>query len=427
MWRKNIRLPSLPNMRVFSRLLIFSLFYLAFLSPALAQSKTDLEKKRKKLLQDIELTTQLLNKTKERKANSLNELVTLKKRINIRLALIENISAEISLLSENIIETNSIITSLENDLEALKKEYAKMIYYSYKHHSAYNRLLFLFSAENFNDAFYRMRYMKRYAEFRKKQAIIIEETQKNLIGKITNLEEKKISKQKLLETENTQKETLNLERKEQNEVFSKLQTEEKKLLSDLKKKQKNANKLNKAIEDIIKRELAEARRKAEEAAKEASAEAAVKGVNLALTPEAAKLSAGFSSNRGKLPWPVERGVIIGTFGKHKHPVLETVWTENNGIDIKTHKGATARVLFEGTVANIVFNPGFHKAVIVRHGDYFTVYSNLDEVFVKPGDVVKVKHPLGVVYTDEAEAKTEIHLEVWKGTTKLNPEYWIYKD
>ena len=368
-------------------------------------------------MDDIKLTSQLLNETKRKKESSLSELETLQKQILIREELITNMTAQIRILKKNITETTEVITALENDLEQLKEEYAKVIYYTYKHHNAYNKLLFIFASSTFNEAYYRLKYMRRYAEFRKKQAELILFTKKNLAGKIALLEEEKAKKQQLFEAEKQQKETLNLEKEEKDKVFASLRSKEKQLLANLKSNQRNASKLDKAIERIIKKELAVAKRKAAEAEKKAT---------ISLAPEAAELSAGFASNRGALPWPVERGVITGTFGEHAHPVLKTVRTRNNGIDIKTNQGAPVRSLFDGVVANIVFNPGFHKAVIIRHGDYFSVYSNLDEAFVKPGDEVKTKQAIGVVYTDEAEAKTEMHLEIWRGTTKLNPTYWIFK-
>ncbi len=404
--------------RSIKKLLSFLCCFLFLSLSVLGQQKSELEAKRKKLLKDIELTTKMLKDTKSKKRSSLNELSTLEEQIRIREELIRNISAQITLLNGQIKETNAVIASLEADLKALKDEYAKMIYYTYKHQSSYSKLLFLFSAESFNDAYQRVKYMRRYAEFRKKQADLISITRDRLNDKIQVLQSKKVQKQKLLITEEEQRHVLNSERLTKSLVLSDLKAKEKNLRVGLKTQQKNADRLNKAIEDIIKRELADARRRAEEARKKGE---------LASTPEAAALSANFQSNKGKLPWPVERGFISREFGEQSHPVLKSVKIRNNGVDIKTNKGAQARALFEGVVANIVYNPGFHKAIIVRHGEFFTVYSNLAEALVKPGDKVQTKQPIGIVYTDEEVEKTEMHLEIWKGTTKLDPQYWIYRD
>lgn len=417
----------LPQIHRF--LFLFFILHSSFcILHSFAQTKEELEKKKQKLLEDIDLTNELLNKTKESKWVSLNELETIEKKITIREELISNIRTQISILNKSIDKQSKIINALDRDLKAIKKEYAKMIYYAYKNQSAYNKLLFIFAAQNFNDAYRRIKYLKRYAEYRRIQANLIIHTQKDLETKVKELEAKKKVKQELLGNETEQKSLLNQEVQEKNKVVKGLQKKEKQLLADLKEKQKKAERLNKAIEDIIRKEIEEARRKAEEAerakAKEKGIKETPKTTGLGLTPEAAALSENFANNQGKLPWPVERGVITETFGTHEHPILKGVKTSNNGVTIKTNEGTSVRAVFEGKVVSVVFNPSFQKAVIIQHGEYYSVYSNLDNVTVKSGDNVTTKQSIGNVYTDESESKTEVHLEIWKGTTKLNPSHWI---
>ncbi|MEX2588625.1 MAG: peptidoglycan DD-metalloendopeptidase family protein [Chitinophagales bacterium] len=393
---------------------------LFFCLPIYGQQRSALEKERKQLLKEIDLTKQLLQETSVSKKKSLSQLTTLEKQIELRQEIIINISKELASLNATIKETETVITSLEQDLEELKESYAQLLIYAYKNRSEINELIFIFSSKNFNDAFNRMKYLQRYGEFRKTQAQLIENTKKTLSGKLSDLEKKKNEKQRLLNDQKRQKEKLDNEKSEKDKLIDDLLSQERQLKKDLKKKQSSAEKLNKKIEEIIQREIEIARQKAEAAKKEKKEGSDA----LRDTPESAKLSADFASNMGKLPWPVQKGIISSRFGKHVHPILK-VETFNNGIDIKTNQNAEVRAVFDGEVVSVVYNPGFQRAIIIRHGEYFTVYSNLKDVLLKTGDAVKAKQTIGAVYTDEEENKTEVHLEVWKGTKKLNPALWIY--
>lgn len=397
-----------------SRLLIVFLIFSCI--TAFGQSKKDLQKKKKELQKEISYTNKLLNETRKSKQLSMDELLQLKRKIESRNALVNTIRKEIELLTDEIANQKEVIVSLEKDLENLKKEYAKMIYYAYKNRSGYNRLMFIFSAEDFNQAYLRLKYLQQYGEFRKKQAELILQTKEALAGRIGQLEAKVDQKRFLIDEQKTEQEKLNIERQDQEKAVSKLQQQEDKLRADLRKKKQAARKLD----DAIKRIIAEEIRKAREAAKKNGN--STKG--FPLTPEALKLSNSFAANKGKLPWPVEQGVITGRFGKHPHPVLKEVIMNNNGIDISTTKNAVARSVFDGEVTSVVIIPGEGKAVFVRHGAYLSVYTYLTEVYVKKGDKVVTKQELGKLVSDGG--KTSLHLEIWKGTTKLNPEYWIYR-
>ncbi|HXH18026.1 MAG TPA: peptidoglycan DD-metalloendopeptidase family protein [Chitinophagales bacterium] len=406
----------------------FPFLLLIFLSSLLcAQDRAKLENDRKKLEKEIEFTKKLLEETTESKKNSLSQLETLKRQIQLREKVISSISKEMELIDEQLDETNAIIKALEKDLTDLKKEYAEMLYNMYKNRSALNQLIFLFNAKGFNDAFARVRYLQQFGEFRKKQAHLIEETKLTLVKKRQEQAGRKTEKQLLLNAEQEQQAKLNEEKQAKDRLVASLKQQERKLKQDIEKKQRDADLLSKKIEELILKEIAAARKKAEEeAAAKAKTTATEKKISvLSLTPEAAKLSADFASNQGRLPWPVEKGIIASTFGTHPHPVLKDVTVVNNGVDIKTNENSQVRTLFQGTVVTVMYNPGFQRAVLVRHGEYFTVYSNLKEVFVSSGDEIATKQPIGLVYTDEKDGSSKVHLEIWKNTQKLNPALWIY--
>ena len=394
------------------------------------QEKTKLERERQKLLKDIELTKKLLDKTTENKKLTLSQLETLQKQIQIRQQIIAAINKEIRLIESEIKETEDIVNALQNDLNELKKRYAEMVVNAYKNRNALNEIVFVFSSKNFNDAFQRVKLIQTLNQFRRKQAEMIEETKQTLNNKVEDLKAKKAERIKLLNAEIEQRTELSEEKQQQDKIAQELKKKEKQLNEQIKKKQATAEKLNKKIEEIIKKEIEAAKKKAEAEAKAKNKPAPATGTkgtsSLSYTPEAAKLSADFQSNQGKLPWPVEKGIITKGFGQQPHPVLKSVIINNNGVDIKTEKNAKARCIFDGSVVSVITVPGMQKAVMIRHGEFFSVYSNLDEVFVKAGDKVTTKQELGIIHTNEEEAKTEIHFELWRGTEKMNPSGWISK-
>jgi len=419
----------LPRSSFIPVMLLLAMF---FSSLALPQDREKLEKDRRKLEEEIEFTKKLLKETTASRELSLSQLETLRRQIQLREKVISTINKEMEMIDEQLDETSSIIKALEKDLADLKKEYAGMLYNMYKNRSALNQLIFLFNAKSFNDAFARVRYLQQFGEFRKKQAQLIEETKLTLERKRQEQVARKTDKQKLLDAEQGQRAKLDEEIRQKDKLVASLQQQERRLKQDIEKKKHDSELLSKKIEELILKEIraaeeAEARRKAEEEArtKVAAPKKETRPNVLSLTPEAARLSADFSSNQGRLPWPVEKGIISETFGTHQHPVLKHVTIVNNGIDIKTHENAQVRTLFQGTVVTVMYNPGFQRAVMVRHGEFFTVYSNLKEVFVRSGDMVSTKQPIGLVYTDERDGSSKVHLEIWKSTQKLNPALWIY--
>jgi septal ring factor EnvC (AmiA/AmiB activator) len=383
-----------------------------------AQSKSELERKKKKLQSEIRLTNKLLKETRKNKDLSVDELLKLKSKINSRSDLIAAINSEMRLINTEISTSKQGISDLENELAYLKSEYAKIIYYAFKHRSSYDKMMFVFASKDVNQAYKRLKYIQQYSEYRTGQAIEIVNTQATLKSKIEALKLTSQEKTVLVSLEETEKQNLAIEKAEQENIVQKLQGKEQELKDKLKKKEAAKRKLQKAIQRIIEAEI----KKAREVAKK-------KGITtkgFPMTPEALKLSNSFASNKGKLPWPVKQGVITAEFGKHPHPVLKGIVINNNGIDISTTKGSSARAIFNGEVSSVAIIPGEGKVVMIRHGEYLTVYSYMSEVFVGKGDKIEIKQDLGVLVNEAGKAKTQVHIEIWKGMTKLNPKYWIFR-
>ncbi len=385
---------------------------------AQAQNKAELESEKKQLLQDINFTNKLLNETEANKKNTLNELNLLRSKINKRQKLINTIFHEAEIIEKSVEESNSIVRSLEEDLDRLKGEYAKMLHYTYKNQSQYDRLMFILSSQDFNQAYKRIKYFQQYAKHRQQQAKAIEATQEMLESRNQELKDKKLKMAYLIEDKEKEKIMLSEEREQQDELIESLKEKESQLRKQLKHKQRDAKKMERAIARIIEEEIRKAKAKA------AKSGGTKTKSGFELTPAELALSNTFDENQGKLPWPAERGVITSTFGEHPHPTLPEIKIINNGIDITTNKETKARAIFQGTVSAVVSIPGAHKAVIVRHGEFLSVYSNLEDVMVLMGEKISVKQEIGTVVTSRDDGKTILHFEIWKGTSKLNPSKWI---
>jgi len=406
-------------MKVFTRLLLILCLILAA-DYGGAQSKKDLENKKKQLQREIDETNRQLKSTSSSKRRTAGELDKLKKKIKLRQDLIYTINTELNGLGREINRTSGEINVLKSRNEQLKDEYANMIRFAQRNRDNYQRLVFLFAADDFNQAFKRMLYLRQYSEERRKQAMLIDSTRKILDSKVAELEVKKNEKTGLRNSEEKQRQQLDDERREQSKVLTQLQKQESKLKKQLAEKQRAKKRLDKALSDLVRKEIEAAKRKAA-----ASGKKNVTSENVfTLTPEALKLSNSFAGNKGKLPWPVEKGTISSDFGEHPHPELKGIVVKNNGVDIRSVKGSQARSIFDGEVTGVINIPGANSAVIVRHGEYLSVYSNLESVYVKKGDKVKTRQQIGKVFTDPDDDSAELHLEIWKGTTKLDPGSWL---
>ncbi len=391
-------------------LILSFLFFLAVFSVFAQQSKNELEKKRKKIEEEIAYTNKLLEETRKTKKNTLNELNLINNKLTYRNELVATLKKETYSLDNEISITENSIKNLNRDLGSLKKEYSKVVYFAYKYKTSYNKLIYLFSAEDLNQAYQRMRYLNQIGDFISKQAKEIKAKEAKRQEYLKSLKDKKREKNMLLDKENTQLYSLEEERSKKNALSRQILSKEKNLRARLRKKQKEERKLNRQISDIIAK---------------ATGTKTAKGKTTAysLTPEEKKLSDSFAGNKGKLPWPTLKGVISEFYGVHEHPVLKNVKTRNNGINIATSKGSDARCVFEGKVVSVTTITNNNKAVIVKHGSFFSVYSNLEDVYVSTGDHLDMKEPLGRIHTTN-QGKTEIHFEIWKGKAIQNPAYWI---
>lgn len=387
---------------------------------AVSQNRKELEQRKQKLQKEINETNKLLKETQQNKNLTTAQLNALKKKIRLRQELITTMNRELNELSGEINTTNGEIKALENRLAQLRVEYANMVRFAQRNRSSYQRMMFIFASEDFNQAYKRLRYLQQYSEHRKHQAALMDSTRTQLDLKRQQLETRKNEKTVLREAEQKQKNSLEQDKREQDRALAKLQDREKTLKKQLAEKQRAKKRLDNAIDELIRKEIEAAKKKATAAGKKNVTSANV----FTLTPEAQKLSSGFANNKGRLPWPVEKGRISGRFGNHPHPELKGIMVNNNGIDIQSAPGSTARAVFDGEVSGVITIPGAQSAVIVRHGEYLTVYSNLASVQVKKGDKVKARQNIGKIYTDAEEKVTEVHLEVWKGTVKLNPADWL---
>ncbi len=384
----------------------------------MAQDKRiELENNKKQIEQEIAFTSRLLDETRQSRESTMSELNMLNAKIRQRQALLANIQSQLHQLDIQIANREKERGRLQSELKTLREEYAKMISFAYKNRNAYSKLMFLFSSTDFNQAYQRMKYFQQYAAFRQSQIQKIEQTQDKLKQELTHLESDRAEKASLLANEREQQASLTSERSQIDQTIQQLSQKEAQLRQQIREKEREAQRLQRAIEAIIAEELRLARERA--------GEKPVKDDKLMrLTPEEEALSAAFEDNRGKLPWPVERGIISSRFGEQPHPVLKKVTVKNNGIDISTTAGSEARVAFEGLVVSVNRITQSNHAVIVRHGDYFTVYTNLDQVFVKRGDQLNTKEALGKIHTNTIESKTEVHFQLWKNRQIIDPTPWL---
>lgn len=411
----------------------FLLFFFGFLLSisSFSQTKSELKKQKEDIEKEINYTTEILRKTKKNKTKSLNYLKLLGSQIKNKEQLLITLQVEITLINKQMIKTEMSITNTQEsilkqseNLNNLKDEYAKMIYAAFIKKGNRNNLIFIISSDDFNQAYKRFIYLKQYTAFRKNQSQKIIKNQYELTVKREKLAQEKdrlieesATKGYLLSSKKNELKSVNSTKEEKEKLVKKLSKSERLFKKQLQDKQKKAKALDLKLRKIIEEEI----RKSREEAKKKNG-----NDSFGLTPEALALSSEFNKNKGMLPWPLEKGVIVEQYGKQNHAVFSGVETFNNGIDIATDKNSVVRVVFDGFISRIFFIKGDGKAILVNHGDYFTVYSGLQEVAVKVGDKVLSKEKLGVVLTQEAENKTELHFEIWKGYDKNDPSKWLYK-
>lgn len=385
------------------------------------------------------MTASLLKKTTKNRVATLDRFLTLRSQIKKREELIQTLQQEIDYTINNIDRTTNVIDALQQDINQLEKEYGQMARNAYRQKLNHNNLLFIFSASSINQAFRRWQYLKQYDKNRKRTADLIHSTRKTLDEKLIKLEESKLEKEILLETTLVQQTLIEEELADKNKLLYSLQQDESRLKKELGQQQVNHEKLNNAIEGVIRTQIAANRKR--ERSKQALTDANTKrrsapttstrkSIPITTTPVAAprriesNLSSAFSSNKGRLPWPVQNGIVTKHFGKQPHPTLKKIEITNNGIDILTDRKARVRAVFKGEVVGVQFIPGYNNMLILKHGDYYTVYSNLDDVQVRKGEIVETKQTLGRASVHPKTQKSEVHFEVWKDKKRMNPIRWV---
>lgn len=400
-----------------------------------ALKKEQLELQMKKLRKEISEMEKQLEKTRSEKRESLEQLNVLKDKIEAREKLIDNYNRQLDVLEENISSTAKDIDRQNQQIGQMKEDYARMLRTTYSNLALQNQWTFLISSNSFNEAFARYNYLKYISEFRRQQALTLQASIDDLTNKKQKLEKNKKRKESLLVEQSEEKGKLEVEKVETDKMIAQLGEKEKKMKRYVEDKNKAALALNNKIQKIIEDQLRVARRKAEEASrKQAEAQAKAnpgqtvkvlpKPPVVLLTPKEQELSKDFASNKGRLPWPVLKGAIVAYFGKHEHPTLKGVFIENNGLDIKATEGSNARAIFGGTVVSVFTLPTTQTCIIVKHGDYFSVYSNIQKAAVATNDNLSARQNIGVLSLDKNDGATKVHLEIWKGKDKLNPAEWI---
>jgi septal ring factor EnvC (AmiA/AmiB activator) len=378
-----------------------------------AQRRAALEQQRKQLLQEINQTNALLEKTKQDKAAALDRYFALQNQIQKRQQLVKTLQSEISSADAGIEQANDVLETLGEDLNRLKSEYAATMRHTLRHRIGGSFTLFLFSARDLNDAFQRWQYIRQYYQYRRRQAQRIVNTQAELTNKAAQLEQEKAEKTELIAAQQQQQSTLNAELADKDRLVKSLKQDESQLVAELKEQQAAHTELNRAIEKIIRAEIA--RKKKASRKPEALTAAREEG-----EAADADLSGRFEQRQGRLLWPVAQGYIIRQFGTQPHPTVQGIQISNNGIDIRTDPAAEVYAVFDGKVVGTQFVPGYQNMVIVQHGIYYTVYSNLEEVLVRRGDRLAMRQAIGKVSSD----KPEVHFEVWHEKDRLNPVHWV---
>ncbi|MEQ6125103.1 peptidoglycan DD-metalloendopeptidase family protein [Pseudotenacibaculum sp. MALMAid0570] len=393
------------------------LFLFLLIAPLSAQkTRKQLEADRKRLKKEIKKVNKLLFDTQKKEKNALEDLKDINQKIEVRQKLITTINLEAKSLTGEISGNEKKLKKLEEKLEALKKDYAAMIYKSYKSRSKQNRTMFILSSKNFYQAYKRVKYMNQYATFRKKQGeeVVIQST---IVQQLNDsLQFQKQLKDSLLANEEDEKLKIETDKKSQEKLISQIKKRENKYKRELRNKQKEEKKIADRIDKLIRDAIAKANAK--------------KGVKIskgfALTPEAKALAVRFEQNKGKLPWPVDSGLITRRFGRQPHPVYKGNYINSTGIHITTEKGTNAESIFNGEVLAIQVQSEGKKSVLIRHGNYISVYNNLENVYVSAGDQVKTGQALGKIFTDRITGKTKLIFVLSKNTTRLNPASWILR-
>jgi septal ring factor EnvC (AmiA/AmiB activator) len=384
-----------------------------------AQSKRqlELEERRRELQQEIRQITNLLFAGKKEKKSVVSVVEDLNYKISVRKNLMRITNQQANLLTREINSNQNEISKRRDKLKILKDDYGNMIVKSYKNRAAENKLMFLLSSSNFQQSYRRLQYIKQYADYQKQQAIIIKQETENLKRLNQDLLRQKKEKQKLVAENKAAKASLDKELKAQQLLISSIQKNLSKFTAQIKSKQKESEKLDQEIRKLIREAIAASNKKAGKSTKLAT---------FSLTPEQKILAANFTTNKGKLPWPVASGVVKMRFGTNPSPIDPTIKIKSNGVRIATNKGEQVRAVFEGTVQGIMTPKNGNNAIMIRHGNYITVYKNLSKFYVNKGEKVSTKQVIGEVITNKTSGESILSFGIYKDSSIQNPSHWIYK-
>lgn len=376
-----------------------------------AQTKDELQAQKQRAFSDLKLARELMEKTAEKRSSSVQQYRILQRGINSRASLISTLEQEVKLLDLDIRDLNAQITRLVAENEKNKEEYARMIYYAYRNHTDYEKFMYILAGASISQTYQRYKYLKYISEYRVQKAHEIESTVEELDQREQELSQLKNDKLRVLEEKEAEQETLVRERSQRSRMIEQLKGEEKKLKKEIDEKERITRELESKIREII-----------EEEARRLNS----RNIYAALTPEQELVGKDFRKNMGKLPWPVDKGIITVGYGNHEVPGLRGSSVKNNGIDISSTPGTNVRTVFEGEVTKVFAILGANYTVLIRHGEYLSVYQNLVNVRVKTGDKVLTKEVIGEAFSDDSENVAEVHFEVWQERDILNPEEWLSK-
>ena len=396
-------------------------------------TQEELEERKAKIQLEIQEKEQLLQSVKSKEKSVVTQLQIQKEKIGLKEKLIKTTEKQTKLLGNDIYVNQIKINQLNRDLEQLRKDYTAMILKSYKSRSEQSRAMFLLSSENFLQAYKRAQYMKQYASYRKMQGHEIEGKTKQLVGYTNKIVVQKTEKEKLIAENENEKKELVKEKKEQEKIASQIQKQKGKIIAEIKKKQQETKKIDAQIQKLIRETIAAANKKTAAAKAKAnpktttaeSTKAVESSAKIVLTSEGQLVANNFRANKGKLPWPVEKGVVSLPYGDQPHPVYRTLTVHNSGVEITTENGASARSVFGGEVTKVIKLSPLNIAVFIQHGDYFTVYQNLISVTVSVGDKVSTKQNIGKIRTNGDTGKTILKFLILQNTTYNNPASWLF--
>ncbi|MCB7481855.1 murein hydrolase activator EnvC family protein [Christiangramia sediminis] len=400
-----------------SLLLLFFLFFGYNLTNA-QTNREDLEKRRIELRNEISRINELRISNQKKQRSVLGQVEDLNQQIKSTEDLIKLTNQQANLLTREINTNTNKIGQLRKELEKLKEDYARMIEKSYKSKSQQSRVMFLLSSKNFLQAYKRLQYMKQYTNYRKQQGEEIKANATELQQLNARLVQQKEEKEKLVAENRKTRAQLEENRKSQQTLMATIRQREGQFATQIRNKQSEIDEIDRAIDKMIRESIAKANKE--------SGSGSTSRSTFELTPAAKALAADFNNNKGKLPWPVKSGIVTMRFGKQPHPVVSSVMVNNNGVRIDTDKGGKARAVFNGTVSEVQAVKGANQAVMVRHGDYITIYNNLEEVYVKRGDQVTTEQEIGEVATSRSTGKTTLHFLLYRNDQKMDPADWIYR-